>query len=79
MIIVPKKDANAVASNTAVESIPAAESIDGLTARIYAIVINVVTPPITSLRTVVLFSFSLKNFSNISLLLSFVTVIFLHK
>ncbi len=61
---VPKKDASAVASSTAFASIPEAERILGFTARIYAMVIKVVIPAITSVFTFVPFSFSLKNFSN---------------
>ena len=44
MSSVPINAARAVAVNTAPESIPVAESMLGLTARIYAIVINVVIP-----------------------------------
>ena len=44
----------------------------GLTARIYAIVIKVVIPAMTSVLAVVLFSFSLNHFSNIFFLLFFV-------
>src|SRR5699024_11540413 len=58
-------DLNAVASNTAVASIPASLKILGFTANIYAIVINVVIPAIISVFTLVLFSFNLNNFSNI--------------
>ena len=46
------------------ESIPDAERMLGLTARMYAMVIKVVIPPMTSVRTVVLFSLSLKIRSN---------------
>src|SRR5699024_10916488 len=59
-------DLNAVASNTAVASIPASLKILGFTANIYAIVINVVIPAIISVFTLVLFSFNLNNFSNIT-------------
>ena len=60
----PSNAASAVAVKTAPESIPAADIILGLTARIYAIVINVVIPAITSVFTSVPFSRSLKTFSN---------------
>ena len=55
--MVPTKEARQVAISTAVLSIPAAESIVGLTANMYAIVIKVVNPAITSVRAFVLFSF----------------------
>ena len=42
--IVPMKEAIQTAMRTAVPPIPAAERIPGLTARIYAIVINIVSP-----------------------------------
>lgn len=67
---VPMKDASAVASRTAVESIPAALRILGFTARMYAIVIKVVIPAMTSVLTVVLFAASLNVFSSIVLSLS---------
>jgi len=63
---VPINAANAVAVNTAPESIPAADRILGFTARIYAIVMNVVIPARISVFTSVLFSESLNIFSNIS-------------
>ena len=44
---------------------PEADRMDGLTARMYAIVIKVVTPAMTSVLTFVLFSFNLNSFSNI--------------
>ena len=53
----------AVAVNTAAGSIPAAERIDGFTARMYTIETKVITPPRTSLRIVVPRSFSLNTFS----------------
>lgn len=64
MHAVPMKDAMAVAVNTAPASMPAALRIVGLTMRIYAIVINVVRPARISVLSVVLFSFSLNNFSS---------------
>ena len=70
--MVPINDASAVAMSTAVLSIPAAASMVGLTARMYAIVIKVVIPAMTSVLAVVLFSFSLNHFSNIFFLLFFV-------
>ncbi len=66
---VPIKDASAVAIKTALLSMPEADRIDGLTARMYAIVIKVVTPATTSVLMVVLFSLSLNHFSNITFLL----------
>ena len=57
-------EASAVAIRIACASIPVAERMLGLTARIYAMVINVVKPASTSVFTSVLFSLSLKNFSN---------------
>ena len=60
-----------VAVKTAPVSIPEAPKIPGLTAKMYAIVINVVKPATTSVRTLVLFSESLNNFSNIFYLPSF--------
>ena len=53
----------AVAAKIACEGIPEADNILGLTASIYAIARNVVTPAITSVLTVVPFSLSLKSFS----------------
>ena len=50
---VPTQDARQVAIKTAVESIPDADKILGLTARMYAIVMNVVNPANTSVLTVV--------------------------
>ena len=64
MSSVPINAARAVAVNTAPESIPVAESMLGLTARIYAIVINVVIPASISVFASVLFSLSLNTFSN---------------
>ena len=52
-----------VARKTAPHSIPVADSTDGLTEMIYAIAKKVVMPAVISVDTVVLFSFSLKNFS----------------
>ena len=46
---------------------PVADRTDGLTASIYAIVINVVIPAITSVFTSVLLSLSLKSFSKSSI------------
>ena len=51
--------------STACGSIPDADRIAGLSAKIYAIVMNVVRPATTSVFTVVLFSLSLNIFSNI--------------
>ena len=61
--MVPKKADKQVAIRTAVASMPAAESMLGLIARIYAIVIKVVIPARTSVRTSVPYSLSLNNFS----------------
>ena len=64
MHMVPMKEAKQVAIKTAVLSIPALERIFGFSARIYAMVINVVRPAIISVETFVLFSLSLnKRFS----------------
>lgn len=60
----------AVAVNTAPESMPVADRMFGLTARIYAIVMKVVIPARTSVLASVLFADSLKIFSNIFLSLS---------
>ena len=60
---VPKNAETAVAVNTAAESIPAADRMFGLTARMYTIDRKVVTPAMTSVRTSVPFSLSLKYFS----------------
>ena len=57
-------DDRAVAVKTLPKSIPAAERIIGLTARIYAMVMKVVIPAMISVLTVVFLSFSLKIFSN---------------
>lgn len=54
--IVPRNDARQVASRTAVGFMPAALKMFGLTARIYAIVIKVVTPAMHSVLMLVLFS-----------------------
>ena len=59
-------EASAVAVNTEPASIPVAPSTLGFTARIYAMVINVVSPAITSVLTSVPRSLSLKNFSIVS-------------
>ena len=64
-------DAIAVATNTALAFIPEALRMLGFTARMYAMVRNVVRPAITSCLTVVLCSLSLKHFSNITFFLSF--------
>ena len=50
-------EASAVAVNTAPASMPAALKISGFTARMYAIVMNVVSPAKSSVCTVVRFSF----------------------
>ena len=55
---------------------PDAERMLGFTARMYAMVMKVVIPATTSVRTVVLFSLSLKNFSNISTSLFFNKILF---
>ena len=54
MHAVPMKDAIAVASRTAVASMPAADRMLGLTAKMYAMVIKVVMPAMTSVLTLVL-------------------------
>ena len=53
MQAVPMNDARAVARSTAVGSMPVDPRMLGLTARMYAIVIKVVIPAITSVFTVV--------------------------
>ena len=63
MIKVAIIEETTVAVNTPPASIPVADSMPGFTARIYAIVMNVVIPARTSVFTVVLCSFSLKKFS----------------
>ena len=62
---VPRQDARAVASRTAVVSMPVEPSTLGFTARMYAMVIKVVIPAMTSVFTVVLCSDSLNMRSNI--------------
>ena len=74
--MVPIKEASAVAIKTACASMPDAERMLGFTARMYAMVMKVVIPATTSVRTVVLFSLSLKNFSNISTSLFFNKILF---
>ena len=64
MATVPTKEAMAVASRTAVGSMPAALKILGFTARMYAMVMNVVIPATTSVLTLVPWVFSLKSFSS---------------
>ena len=61
MSSVPTTAAMAVAMNTPPFGIPAAESMSGLTARMYAIVMNVVMPATSSVRTDVRFRLSLKS------------------
>jgi hypothetical protein len=61
----PMNEAMQVASITAVGSIPAEESMPGFTARMYAMVMNVVIPAVISVFTSVLFCFSLNNLSSI--------------
>ena len=56
--------ASAVAVNTAPLSIPDAPNTLGRTARMYAIVINVVIPAITSVFASVWFSFRWNHFSS---------------
>ena len=53
---VPKADATAVAVKMAPASIPVALKILGLTIKMYAMVINVVSPAESSVRTEVWFS-----------------------
>jgi hypothetical protein len=65
MAIVTIPAPTAVAKKTAFLSIPVDERIVGLRNRIYAMVIKVVIPAITSVFTVVLFCDNLKIFSNI--------------
>ena len=66
--IVPINDAKHVAIRIASLSMPVPSlKMFGFTAKIYAIVINVVRPAITSVFTEVLFCLSLKIFSNIFL------------
>ena len=60
---VPSADESAVAVKTAPASMPAMPRMFGLTARMYAIVMNVVSPAIASVLTSVPRSFSLKNCS----------------
>ena len=52
-------DAIAVAENTLPKSMPADDRMDGLTASMYAIVINTVMPAVTSVSTSVPLSLSL--------------------
>lgn len=61
---VPTKLAIAVAVNSAERSMPASLRILGLTISMYDIVRKVMIPANISVRTFVLFSFSLKSFSN---------------
>ena len=76
--IVPINDAKHVAIRIASLSMPVpSPKMFGFTAKIYAIVINVVTPATTSVFTEVLFSLSLNNFSNIFLSYSFLYFSFL--
>ena len=67
MQAVPRNEASTVAVKTAPLSIPDALNTFGFTARIYAMVINVVIPARISVFTVVWFSRSLNSFSNIML------------
>ena len=60
---VAKADANAVAVKIAPVSMPDAPRIIGLTAKMYAIVMNVVTPAMISVLTSVPRAFNSKNFS----------------
>ena len=62
MLMQPINEAMQVASITAVGSIPAEDSMLGFTARMYAMVINVVIPAAISVFTLVLFCFSLNIF-----------------
>ena len=57
---VPTTAATAVAMKTPPRGMPAMDRMLGLTARMYAIVMNVVMPAATSTLTVVLFLLSLK-------------------
>ena len=63
MIIVANAAEIAVAAKIASDGMPAAERMPGFTARMYAIARNVVRPAMSSVLTVVPFSFSLNNFS----------------
>jgi hypothetical protein len=72
---VPTKDARQVARSTAVVSIPASPRMLGLTARMYAIVMKVVTPAIISVLTLAPFSLSLKSFSNTWVFLSVLKIL----
>ena len=69
----PIADASAVAVKIAPVSIPVAPRMLGLTARIYAMVMKVVRPAMTSVFTSVPCSFSLKKFSIVYLLLILIT------
>ena len=53
MQTVPRQEASAVASRTAVGSMPVEPRMLGLTARMYAMVMKVVIPAMTSVRTAV--------------------------
>ena len=63
---VPTTAARHVAMNTPPRGMPATERMFGFTARMYAIVMNVVRPATSSVRTVVLFSSSLNSFLSMS-------------
>ena len=47
----PRQDASAVATKTPAASMPATDRIDGLTARMYAMVMKVVIPAMISVFT----------------------------
>ena len=57
MRAVPTKDAREVAISTALASMPEADRMLGLTARMYAMVMKVVIPAMISVLTSVWFSF----------------------
>ena len=61
---VARAAARQVATITAPKSIPAIWSTAGWTKMMYAMATNVVTPPMTSVLTSVLFPESLKSFSS---------------
>lgn len=63
IISVPRAAPRAVATKTAPLSIPAAPKISEFTASMYAMVIKVVIPAVTSTLMELLFSRSLKTFS----------------
>ena len=64
----PIRDAIEVAIRIPLVFIPVVPSMAGLTARMYAMVMNVVRPAVTSVLTLVLFSFSLNIFSMLNII-----------